>query len=196
VAGESKPWSPRPPDEDNATFRRLAGTRIISVEPERPDLADAVVVDCDFGGVVVTDGALRRVRAERTRFRDSVCAGAMVQDAHLSDCQITTSSLRFATLQRVVFTDCVLTGLDLYGVRFDRVRFERCDLSGADFSAAVVKSLRLAECNLFGVRGALALRGAEVDLEDVAALAPSLAAEVGLVIRGRAETELSDRDET
>ncbi|HMC71694.1 MAG TPA: pentapeptide repeat-containing protein, partial [Mycobacteriales bacterium] len=89
-------------------------------------------------------------------------------------------SLRFSTLQRVTFTDCAFVAGDFYGVTFDRVTFTRCDLSGACFDNATVKDLTLTQCALLGVTGALSLRGAVVDLDDLPGLAPSLAREAGL----------------
>jgi uncharacterized protein YjbI with pentapeptide repeats len=108
-------------------------------------------------------------------------AGGMVQDVTVVDCPTENFSARFSTLQRVTFTDCRLAGADFYGVTFDRVVFERCDLRGAHFDSAVVKQLTLRECGLLGVTGALSLRGAHVDLDDLAELAPSLAREAGLL---------------
>jgi len=60
------------------------------------------------------------------------------------------------------------------------VRLERCVLTGARFHRAKVKELRIEGCDLTGCSGAEALAGASVHPDDLAQLAPSLAAAVGI----------------
>ncbi|HEX4655226.1 MAG TPA: pentapeptide repeat-containing protein, partial [Mycobacteriales bacterium] len=91
-------------------------------------------------------------------------------------------SCRFSTLRVVTIRDCQLPEADFTEVEFDQVLIERCDLRGAKFDHAKVKKLRIAGCNLAGASGALDLRGASMDLDDVLSLAPSLARENGITI--------------
>lgn len=158
----------------------LTGERFVGMELDRPQLVNLTVDSCDLSGVVMSSYAARRAKVMRTRIRDCVWAGGIMQDCGFEDCPSERWSLRFSTLQRVAFTDCAFVAGDFYGVTFDKVTFERCDLSGAHFDNATVKELTLRSCTLLGVTGAMSLRGASVDLDDLAGLAPSLAREAGL----------------
>lgn len=158
----------------------LTGERLVGVELDRPQLVDVAVDSCDLSGVVMSSYAVRRAKVLRTRIRDCVWGGGIMQDCTFDECPSERWSLRFSTLQRVAFTDCAFVEGDFYGVTFDKVTFERCDLSGAHFDSATVKELTLKSCTLLGVTGALSLRGAFVDLDDLPGLAPSLAREAGL----------------
>ena len=160
----------------------LSGERLVGVSLDRPQLTDVQASDCDLSGVVLSAFAVRRSRAVRTRLRDCVWGGGLLQDVAFDDCPTDGLVLRFTTLQRVTFTDCRLAGADFYGATFDRVVFERCDLTRAQFDAATVKDLELRRCDLAGVTGALSLRGASMDVDDLPALAPSLAREVGITL--------------
>jgi len=166
-----------PIELDHVTW---TGERILGVELDRAQLTDAQLVGCDLSGIVLTSYAARRVIVTDTRIRDCVWSGGIIQDGAFTGSRTERWSLRFSTLQRVTVTDCSLVGADFYGVTFDKVVLERCDLSGAHFDSAVVKELTLRSCTLLGVTGALSLKGATVDLDDLAALAPSLAREAGL----------------
>jgi uncharacterized protein YjbI with pentapeptide repeats len=169
-------------DRDDVELSQLwlRGARVVGVELERPDLRDLRLEECDLGGVLANGFSMRRLELTGTRLRDCVWSGGIVQDAVVEGCTAQGLSLRFTTLQRVIFRDCTLAGLDLYAATFDSVLFERCDLSRAAFDQATVKQLRLTGCNLLGVTGAMSLAGAELDFDDLPALAPSLAREMGL----------------
>lgn len=158
----------------------LTGERVVGVELDRASITGANLDGCDLSGVVLSSYAVRRSTVARTRLRDCILGGGIVQDSEIVDCPTERLSLRFSTLQRVTFTDCRLPGADFYGAVFDKVTFSRCDLSGAHFDSATVKELVLQSCTLLGVTGALSLRGAVVDLDDLPGLAPSLAREAGL----------------
>jgi uncharacterized protein YjbI with pentapeptide repeats len=154
--------------------------RVVGVELDRPEIVDLSAEGCDFSGITTTGANMRRVRVASSRFRDCTFGGGVLQDAVLDECTSLRLSLRFSTLQRVVVTTSTMTELDLYGATLDHVLFRDCDLSGATFQNVVVKKVRLERCTLTGVGGALSLRGADVDLDDLITLGPSLAREAGL----------------
>jgi uncharacterized protein YjbI with pentapeptide repeats len=158
----------------------LTGERVVGLELERATVTGANIDGCDLSGVLLSSYAVRRSKVMRTRLRDCILAGGIVQDTEIAECPTERLSLRFSTLQRVTFTDCQLPAADFYGAVFDKVTFTGCDLSGAHFDNATVKELVLQSCTLLGVTGALSLRGAVVDIDDLPGLAPSLAREAGL----------------
>jgi uncharacterized protein YjbI with pentapeptide repeats len=157
--------------------------RVVAHRLDRPALTDLRLTGCDIAGVTASAFAVRRTEVAHTRLRDCVWSGGIVQDAVFDVCTVERSSLRFSTLQRVSFSGCSLTGCDFYGATFDHVWFEHCDLTGAKFDNCTVKTLRLRSCTLLGVTGATSLKGAELDLDDLPALAPSLAKELGIRLR-------------
>jgi len=165
------------PDFDDLV---LTGERVVGLEMERASITGATIDGCDLSGVVLSSYAVRRSKVVRTRLRDCIFAGGIVQDTEVTESPTERLSFRFSTLQRTTFSDCQLPGADFYGAVFDKVTFTRCDLSGAHFDSATVKELVFQSCTLLGVTGALSLRGAVVDLDDLPGLAPSLAREAGL----------------
>jgi uncharacterized protein YjbI with pentapeptide repeats len=108
--------------------------------------------------------------------------GGVIRDLTLDGVTGQDVSCRFSTMRVVTLRDCQLPEADFTEVEFDQVLMERCDLRAAKFDHAKVKSLRIAGCNLAGASGAIDLRGASMDLDDVLSLAPSLARDVGITI--------------
>jgi uncharacterized protein YjbI with pentapeptide repeats len=88
--------------------------------------------------------------------------------------------MRFSGLRNVVFRDCDLTGADFYQATFDHVSFEGCRLRMARFHGVTIKCLRINGCDLSGLVGALDLKGAQIAVDDLQSLAPSLAGEAGI----------------
>lgn len=188
-------WRPAAPDvagiepsdvcDPDETDVDIAGTvwseqRIVGGELDRPQIVDLSAEGCDFSGLTTTGASMRRIRVASSRFRDCTFGGGVLQDAVLDECTSLRLSLRFSTLQRVIVTTSTMTELDLYGATLDQVQFRDCDLSGATFTNAVVKNVRFERCTFAGADGALSLRGADVDLDDLITLGPSLAREAGL----------------
>lgn len=195
MATTERPWRPAAPDvaglsptdicEPGAADVDVSGAvwsqqRVVGGELDRPEIVDVSAEGCDFSGITTTGASMRRIRVSMSRFRDCTFGGGVLQDAVLDECTSLRLSLRFATLQRVIVTTSTMTELDLYGATLDQVLFRDCDLSGAVFRDAIVKSARFERCSFAGADGALSLRGADVDLDDLITLGPSLAREAGL----------------
>lgn len=117
-----------------------------------------------------------------SRLRGVAWVGGVIRDLTLDGVTGQDVSCRFSTMRVVTLRDCQLPEADFTEVEFDQVLMERCDLRAAKFDHAKVKSLRIAGCNLAGASGAIDLRGASMDLDDVLSLAPSLARDVGITI--------------
>lgn len=158
----------------------LARVRLVGAEVDNWRLRNVVVTDCDLAGLVgsglVVDGATVR----GGRLTGCVWAGGTLGDVTMDDVTAGDFALRSARLRRVVFTGCALPELDLTGAELDHVTFRNCDLSRATFADATVRALRIIGCELAGVRGVGGLRGAYVDAASLPALAPAMAAELGL----------------
>ena len=164
------PAPPRPPRTD--------------VLPEHEEeWADRRWVQQDLANRVLTREHVVRCRLEGCRMTGFEVPDGGLQDVALTGCQWSLGALRMTTLTRVAFTDCDLRELDLYDARLQDVAFTGCDLSRADFSRVRCARVSLRDCTLDGLRGTEGLRGVELAWADVLALAPSLAADAGLVVR-------------
>jgi uncharacterized protein YjbI with pentapeptide repeats len=145
-------------------------------------IVEVSLEDCDVVGVLAQKSRLERVTITGSRLRGIEWAAGVIRGLTFDGVHGADLSCRFSTLRVATFRDCQLAETDFTEVEFDQVTFERCDLRGAKFDHAKVKSLRIAGCNLAGVTGAVDLRGASMDLDDVLSLAPSLARELGITI--------------
>lgn len=90
--------------------------------------------------------------------------------------------LRHARLDRVVFRDHRMSECDFYGASLKDVLFERCELREAIVSATTFERVELRGCDLTVLRGAEALRGARMPLNDALANAVLFASVLGIEI--------------
>lgn len=143
----------------------LTGIRGVGTDLAESTLRDVEVVDARLGGVQLHGSVLERV----------VIRGG----------KIDYLNLRKARLKDVVFEDCVLMEPDFGGARLERVEFVDCAVKGADFSAAVLTDVDLrAAAQLEIARGVDRLAGAVISPGQLLALAPALAAEMGIRVEG------------
>jgi uncharacterized protein YjbI with pentapeptide repeats len=92
-------------------------------------------------------------------------------------------NLRGARLRDVVFEDCVLRDVDLGGASLVRVSFPGCRIERLDITKAVFEQVDLRGAEVEVARGIERLAGAIVDAGQLMALAPALAAHLGLDVR-------------
>lgn len=146
------------------------------------EIVEVVLEECDVIGVLAQDSRLERVTITGGRLRGVTWGAGLIRGVTLDGVSAAELSCRFSTLRVVTIRDSQLPKADFTEVEFDKVVLERCDLRGARFDHAKVKSLRISGCNLAGASGAVDLRGASMELDDVLSLAPSLARENGITI--------------
>lgn len=166
------PVAPYPPDvsEDDAS------------EPDFDALVDLVAADQDWANRRSVRFSALRVELVRCRLTGTELAEAMLKDVTFAECRLDLAGLRFAKLERVVFRDCRMGECDFYGATLKDVLLERCDLRESTFSAAEILGVELRGCDLLGLRGAEALRGARMPLNDVLANAVLFASVAGVEI--------------
>ena len=167
-------------DEVDASNQWVSGARVLELELDRPEWLDLRFEECDLSGVVASDFVMRRVAFHGTRLRGVSFGNGQYDDGLLVDCTTDELSWRFSRLRNVTFRNCDLSGVDFYSTTFDHVTIDSCSLRGARFHAATVKCLAITGCVMTGLAGAMSLKGAVVDLDDLQSLAPSLAAEAGI----------------
>ncbi len=110
--------------------------------------------------------------------------GAQLERVTFSDCKLDAANFRDATLIDVGFERCTLTEADFGRASLRRVRFPGSRLAEADLTQARLEEVDLRGCELGFARGFGDLGGAIIDSGQLAALAPALAAHLGLDVRG------------
>ena len=169
-----------PLDLNNRSFRneRLGPADLVV----NSEVVDVTLEDCDVIGVLAQKSRVERVTITGSRLRGVSWVAGVIRGVTLDTVTGHDLTCRFSTLRVVTMRDCQLPEADFTEAEFDQVVLERCDLRGAKFDHAKVKSLRITGCNLAGASGAIDLRGASIDLDDVLSLAPSLAREIGITV--------------
>jgi uncharacterized protein YjbI with pentapeptide repeats len=180
---------------DGLTFEDLAAGNLTLLECwlgrtsfERCELDRSSVSESVFEDVRLVATSLTEARWREVTVRDCVLAGADIAASELRRVTFTGGklegvSLRGATLRDAVFERCVLTDLDLTGATLDKCAFRGCRITGLDLTDARLAATDLRTSDLDVRRGHLGLAGATIDVTQLMALAPGLAAQVGIDVR-------------
>ncbi|PWJ50698.1 Uncharacterized protein YjbI, contains pentapeptide repeats [Quadrisphaera granulorum] len=148
----------------------LAGMRCSSSRWERVSAVAADGARTQWADTEVTDARLSALRLPTARLDRVV----------LRRCRLDGVVLRDASLSDVVLDGCDLRGADLTGAQLRRVSFAGSDLTGADLAGSRCEDVDLRGATLEDLRGLDGLRGCTVDAVQLVALAPLLAAHIGL----------------
>jgi uncharacterized protein YjbI with pentapeptide repeats len=171
------------------------------------DLTGSSFLDCEFDSVTFTGAQLRASRfvetvisasfaptlvASRTTWREVQIVNPRWGSAELYDSElgavhlrggkIDYLNLRSSTLTSVLIEDCTIGELDLAGVRADRVAFRNCRIGTLDIGGARCANVDLRGSDFEAIKGLEGLRGVTISEEQLAQLAPVLAAHVGLIV--------------
>ena len=161
---------------------RLAGCDLSDAVLTGPEFTDSVLLEPNLSNAVVRGGSLNRVLVEGGRLTGVQLGETRVRDTVWRSVSADLATLRFVDLVRTTFESCSLREADFTGARCEWVRFHDCDLSGAIFSNARFENSEFRRCRLEGIEGIGSLRGTSMALEAVLALAPALAAELGIAV--------------
>jgi uncharacterized protein YjbI with pentapeptide repeats len=169
---------------DNMKFDevRLSSISLVGARLSKLTASDVVANNCDFTAADMAESSFTRVQFEGARMAGSDLNKSLLEDAVFKGCKLDMANFRFATLKRVKFVDCALIETDFLGARLTQVHFENCQLEKTEFSQCKVSQLDLRSSQLIEVSGWQDLKGAIIDEVQLAAIAPSLAASVGLII--------------
>jgi uncharacterized protein YjbI with pentapeptide repeats len=135
---------------------------------------------CDLSNLNAREATMRRSRLIGCRMTGFTWSEGLVEDTVFRACALDLAAFRFTRLKRVTFEDCVLRDADFQDGRLEGVRFGECDLSKAGFLSARCRDVELRRCRLDDLRAIEGLRGAAVEWDDILALAPALAAALGI----------------
>jgi uncharacterized protein YjbI with pentapeptide repeats len=171
------------------------------------DLSGTTFMECEFDAVTLTEAQLRgarfvdtlltasfapTLRAGRSSWRDVMIQSPRwgsaelfdgdLNSVHLRGGKIDYLNLRSARLTNVLIEDCQIGELDLGGVRADRVAIRNCRIGTLDLTRATCVNVDLRGSEFSAVNGLEGLRGVTVDGDQLAELAPVLAAHIGLIV--------------
>jgi uncharacterized protein YjbI with pentapeptide repeats len=148
---------------------RFIGTLLADNHGASVDLAESTwresrITGGRIGSVILTGATWNGIRARGARLGFVNLAGARLEEVVLEQCRIDTLDLRLAHLRSVTFIDCTIEALNVAGA----------SLSNVDLTGAALRSLV----------GVESLGGAIVSREQLSDLAPVLAEQLGIEVRG------------
>lgn len=146
--------------------RRITGLRAVDVEFDH----------CDLSGAVLDSADLRRVRFTDCRLSGIVLSGATLTDVRLEESRADLASFRMGRASHLLVSGTSLRGADFYEFQATDCAFLGCDLDEAVLDGARLPGVRLRGSSLEGVRGALALRGAEISVDQIVPLGTAVLA--------------------
>lgn len=154
-------------DAHDVLVRRL---RASGTAFDEARVADAVLDGCELSGASLDDAQLRRVRIDDCRASGASISEAKLHDVILRGTRADDLTFRFTHLERVCFDGCDLQRADFTGATLVDVALYDCDLRAAVFTGATTTRLALHGSRLDGLVGALSLRGAAIEGDQVVPL--------------------------
>jgi uncharacterized protein YjbI with pentapeptide repeats len=171
---------------------QLGGARIESCRVTGLHAAEAELRGTTIIETVLEHLDIPVLRASRTRWRDVRIEGGRLGSAELYDadwesvefvgCKLSFVNLRGSTLRDVRFTDCTIEELDLGAAEVLRLALPGTRIRRLDVSRATLQHADLRGCEFADLTGAGSLRGAAIDADQLALLAPLFASELGIAI--------------
>lgn len=152
--------------------RRLTGFRARDVQ----------FVHCDLSGAVLDEALLTRVRFTDCRMTGAVFNGAELSDVHITDSRADLASFRMAKAKFLRIENTSLHAADFYEFAAAGCGLISCDLAEASFADARLSETDLHGSTLDQVRGALSLRGARINAEQLVPLGAALLAALDIQV--------------
>ncbi|WP_216843371.1 pentapeptide repeat-containing protein [Phytoactinopolyspora alkaliphila] len=141
----------------------LRAVRVVGAELIEADWLDTTVLSSAFSGIEAYSSQFRRVVFE--------------------DCKFDSVNFRAAQFSDVVFEGCLLDEVDWSGAHLSGVSFPRSTLRGVRMPGVTMERVDFrGAAQLHLADGYGSLRGATVDGDQLAGIAPMLAAELGITV--------------
>lgn len=161
---------------------RLEAVRLGGAELDQVIFSDTVLERSDLANLQGRGVSLLQSVLDACRLTGSSWNDGLFRDVTFTECRADLMRLRQNKLRSVAFVNCNLRQADFQWADLSHVRFDGCDLSAAQFANARMTSVLFTDCTFDGVGGVTGLKGATLPERDLISLAPSLAAELGIVI--------------
>lgn len=162
---------------------RLEKVLLTAAQCERVNARDVVVKGCDMSAANFSNGAWNRAEFTNCRMTGVDFSKTSLHDVLFKDCLLSMANFRFADLRRVEFVDCMMSEADFLNSRLVDVVFETSGLEKAVFESASCSRVNLSTSQLMDIVGWKSLKGATIDTTQLMSVAPSLAHELGIIVR-------------
>ena len=162
---------------------RLEKVTLTAAQLERVGMRDMVAKQTDFSAAHLANGALNRCEFIDCRMTGVDFNKTALHDVIFRGCKLDMANFRFANLRRVRFVECTFVDTDFLGASLHDVVFESCVLEKTVFHQVKCKQVDLRSSELYEIVGWASLKGVTIDSAQLAAVAPHLANELGIVVR-------------
>ena len=173
-------------DADDARFLecRLVRCCLDSCSLQRARVVGSLLADVHGASVDFTDSTWRDSHLEGGRLGALTLTGATWTGVRVHGCRFGFVNLAGAQIEDVVFEACEIGSLDVRSARLRSVAFVDCTIGEITVAGAALTKVDLSGARLRSLVGVESLRGAIVSQEQLIDLAPLLASQLGLEVRG------------
>jgi uncharacterized protein YjbI with pentapeptide repeats len=159
---------------------RFERCRLDEVQLRRARFGDTALADSASVALDVADSSWRDCVVSGGRYGALTAHGASLARVRFAGCRVDYVNLRGANLVDVTFEDCRIGEVDCGHAELTRVGFDRCQIDELGVSGAVLAEVDLSRAALAQVSGLAHLAGAMINESQLADLAPSFAAQLGI----------------
>ncbi len=150
---------------------------------EKLGLTDVELHACDLSAARCSESTFTRAHIIGGRMTGIDLSRSTIKDVVFEDCKLDMANFRFAKLTRVQFIGCQLTETDFQVAELTDVAFQDCHLEKVEFGQCKIKHVDARTSQLFDIRGWQSLKGLTVDSMQLAAIAPQLVLELGIIVK-------------
>lgn len=173
-------------DANDARFLecRLQRCGTDGLSMRRARISESLLSDLHGASVDFTDSSWRDSHVSGGRLGAVTLVGASWTGIRVRGSHLGFVNLAGAHLEDVVFEGCEIDGLDARLAELHSIAFIDCRLDELNVAGATLSKVDLSGARLRSLLGVESLRGAIVSHEQLVDLAPLLAAQLGLEVRG------------
>lgn len=161
---------------------RVVRCTFLQAKIEKLQLQDCILEHSDFSGSNLSEASWHVVAVQSTRCSGVQLPNSLLKNVRFVGCRLDMANFRFAKLENVQFEQCVLTGLDFYNAQLKHVAFIDCDIEDVEFSGAKLTDVDLTSARIISIKGLSGLKGAHITSDQLVALLPYVAQEIGLIV--------------
>jgi uncharacterized protein YjbI with pentapeptide repeats len=164
------------------TASKLSGVALSGATLDNSSLVDVLVLHSELSGVSLTNASLTRVEFRECRLTGLAASGVKARDVTFMNCKLDSANFHMSQWERCRFVDCELNGAEFTASTLTSVRFVDSRLSRTEFAEASLSDVAFHGSTLDVIGGAAGMRGAIVGSDQVASLATSVFAALGIEI--------------
>lgn len=162
---------------------KLTRSTLTQLAIEKFQAGDCLFEHCDLTASSLADSSWHAVEMRDTRCSGIQLQTSLIKNVLFKNCKLDMANLRFSTLENVIFEECVVAEMDLYNATLKNVAFIQCDIKNVEFSEAKLQKVDLSAARIISIKGLRSLKGATISTEQLFYLAPSMAADIGIIVR-------------